>query len=59
MMENYSLHGWRVYNIKGFLKAIQKDGYKTIAKIEKNRGLEIIVEGDWIYIKDKFKKIYG
>lgn len=50
MIKNYSQRGWRLYVIPKFLKI----GGRKISLLEKHYDIEVLVEGDLVYIKDKY-----
>ena len=51
MIKNYSLKGWRVYVIPNFLRI----GQRRMALLEQYRNIEFLIQGDLVYIKDKYK----
>lgn len=55
IMHNYSLTGWRIYHIPGFLKEMQKDGYKKISKLERDNNIEIMIIKENVYVRPNFK----
>lgn len=50
MIKNYSHKGWRLYVIPKFLKI----GGRKISLLEKHYDIEVLVEGDLVYVRDKY-----
>lgn len=59
LIRNYSGTGWRVYALPNFLKLVQRDGYKELARLEKLNNIEILIQQDKVYVRDKFESRYG
>ena len=54
-INNSSNKGWRSYVIPNYLKV----GYKELARLERLFDLEIYIQGNLVFVKNKFKSIYG